>query len=113
MSETAERFTGKKPGISASVEISEHFEAMDAERADFMAMLADLEHYSFMDEAYENSLLSDFYDDLDLGLNESFQPSANTLFLDMCYDEEAERERQENEAYDRRCEDAYADRYEY
>ena len=110
MSEAASRFFHRrKPVIAASVAIAEHLEAMEAEYADELAMLADFDYdfsgdlipVEFLDEG--NPLFNRWF--------EKSRRSTNALFLDMCYDEQAERERQEDE-YDRRCEDARADRYE-
>ena len=100
MSEAASRFFHRrKPVIAASVAIAEHLEAMEAEHADDFS--GDLIPVEFLDEG--NPLFNRWF--------EKSRRSTNALFLDMCYDEQAERERQEDE-YDRRCEDARADRYE-
>lgn len=84
MSETAQRYSTKKPTVSARVEIGEHFEAVAQERAEFLAFVAEQEYFDYIDEAYEAS----FFERLET-------PSTNTLFLDMCYDMECEREREE------------------
>lgn len=114
MSETADRFRRKKPVISAEVVIAEHFEAMDAEHADLMAMLAELN-----EDSGERFVTPYFFVEDDPQFKEwwyqhqhSRHYSNNALFLDMIYDEEAERECEED-AYDRRCEDAHADRYDH
>lgn len=91
MSKTAQRFTKRKPVLPERIVLAEHFAAMDAEQADFMAMLASHDYGSFLDDSYERLFFDGFEDEPDLDRN--YQPSANRLFLDMCYDEEAERER--------------------
>jgi hypothetical protein len=107
MSETANRFC-RKPEIPAQVVIAEYFEAMDAERADEMALLADLD-YDFSGRFVTPYFFAEDDPRFDRWMKN--RRSTNALFLDMCYEEEVERERKEDE-YDRACEDADADRYE-
>ncbi len=83
MSETAQRYSTKKPQISAQVEIGEYFEAVAQERAEFLAFLEFDSQFSLYDDRYEDS----FSERLET-------PSANALFLDMCYDMECEQERE-------------------
>jgi|CXWL01.1.fsa_nt_gi hypothetical protein len=110
MSKVANRFRRKKPVITASVAIAEHFQAMEAERADTMAMLADL------DDDFSGRFVTPYFfaedDPRFKRWYENSRRSTNALFLDMIYDEEAERQEREEDEYDRRCEDAHADRYE-
>lgn len=112
MSETAQRFSQKKPVLSARRVIGEYFEAIEAGWADY----------------YEPDYF--FEEDDEYGRSEH---SLNYLFLDLGYDELLDQERQQRyqadqeywasvdderfyrdmDAYDRRLEHAHADRYEY
>lgn len=95
MSETAARFCKRKPVISAQVEIAEHFEAMTLEHADLMAMLADA------DLDFSGRFVTPyFFAEDDPTFEQWFENSrrsTNALFLDMAYDEQAERDRIEDE----------------
>ncbi len=94
MSETAARFCTRKPVISAEVEIAEHFEAMALEHADFMAILADAE-LDFSGRFVTPYFFAEHDPRFERWCED--RRSTNTLFLDMAYDEQAERDRIEDE----------------
>lgn len=111
MSETAARFCKKKPTISAQVEIAEHFQAMEAEHADVMAMLADI------DLDYSGRFQTEYFFAEDdprferwVENNRSLRP---LITVETLYTEDDDYRLEQEDEYDRRCEDAAADRYEF